>query len=253
MVCYHVRFARCNTRWTSQIMIHKSIALLALFWLACGALAAVGAATVGTVKDIKIAGNYVYLKTAVGDEEVWIAALASRVEAAVGDEVEYRGGMEMRDFHSKGLDQTFESLLFVDTIRNITNPDPIKDKPMPADEVHRKLREPVLAPTAGEIEPVADGKTVAEVFSNREALNGQRVLVRAKITKVSPNIMGKNWVTLQDGTGRAPNDKIMATTRERVYAGDVVIVDGRVRTNVDLGAGYHYAVVLEEASFTAQP
>jgi hypothetical protein len=62
--------------------------------------------------------------------------------------------------------------------------------------------------------------------------------------------MGKNWVTLQDGTGSEPDDRILATTQEEVVAGDVVTVKGTVKTDVDLGYGYQYKVLLEEASFT---
>lgn len=237
-----------------HIMTHRlRTALLILSLLACGTLAAAGALTTGTVKDVKAAGSYVYLKTAVGDDEVWVATLSSMIQVAVGDEVEYVGGTVMRDFHSNSLDRTFESLVFVDTIRNVTKPDPLKDKPIPDDDAHRALRQPVLAPNPGEIKRAEDGRTVAEVVSNREDLKGQRVQVRARITKVSPNIMGKNWVTLQDGTGSAPDDKLIVTTQERVFPGDVMNVDGRVQTDVDLGSGYNYAVLLEEATFTPGP
>jgi len=62
--------------------------------------------------------------------------------------------------------------------------------------------------------------------------------------------MGKNWVTLQDGTGAAPNDKLMASSSEMVAAGEIVTVKGVVRSNVDLGSGYLYKVLLEEATFS---
>ena len=37
--------------------------------------------------------------------------------------------------------------------------------------------------------------------------------------------------------------------REGLHAGDEVVVKGRVKNNVDIGAGYNYEVLLEEASF----
>jgi hypothetical protein len=62
--------------------------------------------------------------------------------------------------------------------------------------------------------------------------------------------MGKNWVTLQDGTGAAPNDKLITTSLETVTAGDVVTAKGVIHNDVDLGSGYRYDVLLEEATFT---
>ena len=68
--------------------------------------------------------------------------------------------------------------------------------------------------------------------------------------KVSKNVMGKNWITLQDGTGTAPNDRLIATSSEVVAVGDLVTVTGVVHTNVDLGSGYNYSVLIEEATFS---
>lgn len=68
--------------------------------------------------------------------------------------------------------------------------------------------------------------------------------------KVSTNIMGKNWITLQDGTGIAPNNRLIATSVEVVGIGDLVVAKGVVHTNVDLGSGYNYSVLIEEATFT---
>ena len=67
--------------------------------------------------------------------------------------------------------------------------------------------------------------------------------------KVSKNILGKNWITLQDGTGTAPENKLLATSAELVEIGDMVTATGTVNTDVDLGSGYKYKVVLEETTF----
>ena len=74
--------------------------------------------------------------------------------------------------------------------------------------------------------------------------------MRAKVVKFSPNILGKNWVTLEDGTGTAPNNKLVVTSSWSVAVGDEVVVKGKVKNNVDIGAGYTYEVLLEEASFS---
>ena len=76
--------------------------------------------------------------------------------------------------------------------------------------------------------------------------------LNARVIKVSQNIMGKNWITLEDGTGTEPDNKLLATSQELVSPGDIVIAKGIVRTDIDIGSGYKYKVLLEEATFSAR-
>ena len=113
--------------------------------------------------------------------------------------------------------------------------------------------EAVAAPVAGEVTPLNEGKTVADIYAESAQLNNQFVSLKARVIKVSKNIVGKNWITLQDGTGTEPDNKILATSQELATPGDTVIAKGIVRTDLDLGSGYKYKVVLEEVSFSASP
>ena len=76
------------------------------------------------------------------------------------------------------------------------------------------------------------------------------MLVRGQVVKVNFGIMGKNWVHLQDGSGSAADgsNDILVTTQDRVAVGDVVNARGKVRTDLNLGAGYAYAVLIEDAT-----
>jgi hypothetical protein len=109
------------------------------------------------------------------------------------------------------------------------------------------------APVAsvGKIEKAkaADARTVAEVVSGKSGLNGQTVTIRGKVVKASRGILGKNWIHLQDGTGSASaaTHDIVVTTVDAVEVGDVVNANGIVRTDVDIGSGYKYAVLVEGA------
>ena len=95
-----------------------------------------------------------------------------------------------------------------------------------------------------------DARTVAEVVGGKAALKGKTVLVRGKVVKYNPGILGKNWVHLRDGSGSAANktNDILVTSKEETRVGDVVQARGVVRTDVDLGSGYVYAVMIEEAT-----
>ena len=71
-----------------------------------------------TVKEMQIAGSYVYLLVMEEDKEVWLATSPGFIkDISYGDVVEFYSEVEMQDFHSKGLDRTFSSLWFVSKIR----------------------------------------------------------------------------------------------------------------------------------------
>jgi hypothetical protein len=74
------------------------------------------------------------------------------------------------------------------------------------------------------------------------------VVVRAKVVKYNPQIMGKNWLHLEDGTGKAGSNDLTVTTNGEAKVGDTVLVTGVVTTNKDFGAGYKYDVILEDAN-----
>jgi hypothetical protein len=205
----------------------------------------------GTVAEAINAGSYVYLRLEEPDR--WIAT--TPLEVSEGDQVEYAGGMEMRDFRSKALDRSFESIWFVQNV-SVTGRD--------LEKLHQGVEESrgsappipkpatVAAPSTGEFEKLEGGLTIAEIQADPAALSERAVSLRARVIKVNENIMGKNWITLQDGTGAAPNDKLLATSQEKATLGETVTVQGVVRTDVDLGSGYRYDVLLEEATFIHQ-
>jgi hypothetical protein len=64
--------------------------------------------------------------------------------------------------------------------------------------------------------------------------------------------MGRNWLHLRDGTGSSANKDhdLTVTTSETAAVGDVVLVRGTVRKDLDFGAGYAYAVLVEEAKLS---
>ena len=203
------------------------------------------AAETGTVAESMESGGYVYIRL---EDGIWIAA--NRFAVSKGDEIQYSGAMEMNDFESKSLDRKFESILFVSEASLVGGG--AASKPAMPMEGYAGMDKPATAeaPAAGEIKPLADGKTVAAIFAESEQLTDQVVSLKAKVIKINTSIMGRNWITLQDGTGTAPDNKLLATSQEVVAPGDVVTVKGTVKTDIDLGYGYKYKVLLEEAAFS---
>lgn len=201
----------------------------------------------GTVAETMVSGGYVYVRLA--EDDSWLAS--SPVPVSVGDRVAYASGAMMKDFYSRTLDRTFDSILFVMKL----DIDSQTDADTHASAVSGNPQgvatsSAAVAPKAGDIAPLDGGRTVADVLAEYVQLENQQVSLRARVMKISPNILGKNWITLQDGSGTAPDNRLIATSSETVAVGDLVTVTGQVHTNVDLGSGYTYTVLLEEATFS---
>ena len=97
------------------------------------------------------------------------------------------------------------------------------------------------------------GKTVAEVFAEKDTLAGQKVAVRGKIVKVNAGIMKTNWLHVRDGSGAEGTNDLTVTTADTVpNVGDTVLLTGTVALNKDFGMGYSYDVIVEDAEVTVE-
>jgi hypothetical protein len=97
------------------------------------------------------------------------------------------------------------------------------------------------------LKPAKGGKTVAEVYAASAKLAGKAVTIRGKVVKYHANIMGRNWLHIQDGTGSAGSNDLLITSNDRAKLGDTVLITGKVAINKDFGAGYKYNVMVEGA------
>jgi len=68
----------------------------------------------GKVLSFTDVPQYTYLEVSENNKTVWIAA--STVAVKKGDVVRFDDGMTMTNFHSKSLNRTFPSILFVNTV-----------------------------------------------------------------------------------------------------------------------------------------
>jgi predicted small lipoprotein YifL len=93
------------------------------------------------------------------------------------------------------------------------------------------------------------GKTIAEVYADKDQLAGKTVVVRGKVVKTHPIVMGKNWLHLRDGTGtEKTNDLTVTTSGALPSVGETVVVTGTVAVNKNFGLGYQYDVLVEDAT-----
>ena len=82
--------------------------------------------------------------------------------------------------------------------------------------------------------------------------NGKKVRIRGQVVKFNANIMGRNWLHLQDGTGAAGTNDLTITSAATVNVGDTILAKGVVTTNKDFGFGYKYDVIIEKADVTVE-
>lgn len=195
----------------------------------------------GKVLETLPAGAYTYLRLQTSSGEAWAAI--PMTEVAVGTDVAVSEPAMMFDFPSKTLNRTFAKIAFGSGLEGHAAA-PVAAAPV-------KAAAPVVAPTERiEKAKSADGKSIVELFTSGKSVEGKKVAVRAKVVKFSPAIMGKNWLHLRDGSGSAAEktDDVTVTTQETVKIGDVVTVRGTVALNKDIGAGYVYPVLIEDAA-----
>lgn len=97
----------------------------------------------------------------------------------------------------------------------------------------------------------ADAKpqTIATVYKDKAGLAGKTVSAQGKVVKVNNNIMGRNFIHIQDGTGdaKAGTNDLLVTSKQVVAVGDQVTISGVVALNRDFGSGYSYGLLVEEA------
>jgi hypothetical protein len=230
-------------------ILKSAIIACALLFFAPASFANDSSSGTGTVVETLDSGGYTYIR--LEEDNRWVAS--KTLSVSIGDQIQYADAAEMGDFHSRTLDRTFENILFTQNLEVVqpVNADAhAATNNMMANQLGIAKSTATAAPEVGEITLPDGGKSIDTIRSDYQQLKGQEVVLQARVMKVSKNILGKNWITLQDGTGTAPENKLLATSAELVEIGDLVTATGTVNTDVDLGSGYKYKVVLEEATFT---
>jgi uncharacterized protein YggU (UPF0235/DUF167 family) len=190
----------------------------------------------GEVLEAKTVEPYTYLRVRTAKGDVWAAVPQAPVRP--GSKVTIFDPAEMRDFQSRGLNRTFDSIYFG-----------VLGVEAHAPAATGAANQPVVEPVAKA--EGRDAKTVAEVVSGRLALRDKSVTVRARVDRVNSNVMGKNWIHLRDGSGTPAegNYDLVVTSKESPQVGKVVVARGVVRADIDVGAGHAFKVIVEDASF----
>lgn len=193
------------------------------------------------VQEVLQAASYTYLNVKENDLDFWIAV--SKREAKVGETISFAAGLEMKNFESKDLKRTFETVYLVSSIGSGEQSQPAGHGAMGMPG----RTKPALEKKEISVERAEGGITIGELLADPDSYAGKTVLIKGQVTKVNRAILGKNWVHLQDGTSASGNFDLTITTQEQASVGDVVTFKGAIVLNKDFGAGYVYEVLMEEA------
>lgn len=203
----------------------------------------------GMVVETMDSGGYTYVRVQGKEGEVWAAGPQTKV--VVGDRIAMPKGMVMKNFSSDSLGKTFEAIVFTEQISVVGRMSPKGadgGQPMTVDE----MRDRALKVDFDGLEKAEGGLTVEEVLTGGTDLVGKQVKVRGKVVKINRQIMERNWLHIQDGTGAEPNNDLTVTSQDDANAGDTVLIVGTVARNSATFHGGPEKVVVEKAKVTVE-
>ena len=183
----------------------------------------------GTVVETMDSGGYTYVLVDTGSAEAWAAG--PQVAVTPGEGVTFESSMPMDDYRSETLERTFDRIYFTGSLELDAGPE-----------------EAGVEQTA----KADGGVTVEEVFTRRADLVDTEIVMRGEVVKYSAQIMGKNWLHIQDGTGAEGTNDLTITTAATAAVGDTVLVRGVLVADRDFGYGYVYELIIEDAQVAVE-
>ena len=196
---------------------------------------------VHTVKILEVlpTSKYVYLRVSEDENEFWIAT--GKKDVNVGESYFYKKGILKTNFESKEHNRIFDKVYLVSNIVSANHGSE-------ANNTSLQKKEITLADPANNIE-VEGSIKISELVKNKDKYEGQEIQISGKCTKLNPNIMGKNWIHLKDGS--YDEFDLVITSDISVPEGHFVTMKGVVVLDKDFGAGYKYDLIIENGKIVS--
>lgn len=120
-----------------------------------------------------------------------------------------------------------------------------KNQNMPMTGQQHQVK-PVAVKADIKITPCESCITISRLMADKKSFSGKTIKVKGVVTKVNEEIMGKNWIHIQDGTEAEGVYDLTVTTLQAASVGDTVTFEGKISLDKDFGYGYFYNVLMEE-------
>lgn len=203
----------------------------------------------GTVLETMDAGGYTYVRLKDGTNDLWAACWATSV--ATGQVVTVPAGYIMRGFRSPSLNREFAAIRFIPALGGVTNATATAHDPAqlpPGHPVAGAAKTPSATVDTSPVAPPAGGLKIADLVARSKEFVGKEVLVRGRVVKFTQQVMGINWMHLQDGSSDTPAGcDITVTTDGVTELGQIVTARGKLSADRDFGYGYKYDLLIEKA------
>ncbi len=213
----------------------------------------ISGAKVFEVSEVVQTSTYTYLKVMENSEERWVAV--SRQEIAEGEVYYYDEALQMTNFHSKELDRNFDVIYFVNQISKTPEFHNHSADMHGMDQMMGSMHsgKGIQGQKSNvQLEKSLEEVTIAQIYEKRDQFSGKEVEIRGVVVKVNKEILGKNWIHLQDGTDSNGSFDLTVTTQAAPQVHDEVTFKGKIILNKDFGSGYSYEVIMEDAQMLNQ-
>jgi len=185
------------------------------------------------IKDILPATRYLYLLVQENNDEFWIAV--RKMEINIGETYFYYGGLLKTNFKSNEYDKVFDKIYLVTSLVKSDHGNHINEKKLDIKDIK-------IAKTKS-IPEIKGSIKISELVRNQKELEGKTVQISGICSKTNPNIMGRNWIHVKDGS--LDDYDLVITSSTYVKEGTQITIKGVVALNKDFGAGYMYKLILE--------
>jgi len=207
-------------------------------------------------------GGYTYLHISTPYGPVWAAGPITAVKK--NDQVSFVGKMLMKNFLAKSMNRTFDEIYFVyaftvNGVEAVGTPSP--NETMSAGMGSKMdphgggtapasaAKSPFKTMPKKAFSKAEKGQTIAEILADTGKFKGKNVKIRGRVTKYTSDILGKNWVHIQDSG--AGND-LTITTTSIAKIDDILLVEGKLELQKDYGEGFVIDVVVDNAKVTVE-
>lgn len=184
--------------------------------------------------------KYVYIFVQEGPNEYWIAT--NKQDITIGATYFFRDGLLKTNFESKEHHKTFDKIYFVSKLVSSDHANSSATS-----SVQSPVQDPGSENSVTKKIDVKGSVKISELLANPKKYSGKTIQVSGECVKINLNIMGRNWIHVNDGSTKKYD--LVITSANAVEIGEKFTMTGTVVLDKDFGAGYKYDILLENGLF----